>query len=164
VPGRPVTDQQVRLYMTHRLQHSQRIASARAGFSERIARRIDADPRLPSHRKPARGRTVPDPLKAVWDAVLLPILERDPAVQAVTLLRHLQMAAPNAFPDDRVRRTLERRVHDWRALHGPRPRCDLPPDAGAGPHGPVGLHRRGRASRRITRCPLFRGYTSGEEV
>jgi transposase InsO family protein len=119
LPGKPVTDQQVGVYMTDRLQYSQRIAAARAGFSERTARRLEADPCLPSQRQPARGRTVPDPLEAVWDTLLLPILERDPAVQAVTLLRHLQMADPDAFPDDRVRRTLERRVRDWRALHGP---------------------------------------------
>lgn len=119
MPGKPVTDQQVGVYMTDRLQYSQRIAAARAGFSERTARRLEADPCLPSQRQPARGRTVPDPLEAVWDTLLLPILERDPAVQAVTLLRHLQMADPDAFPDDRVRRTLERRVRDWRALHGP---------------------------------------------
>ena len=119
MPGKPVTDQQVRLYMTDRLQHSQRVAAARAGFSERTARRIEADPRLPSQRKAARGRTVPDPLAAVWEPVLLPILKRDPAVQAVTLMRHLQLTHPEAFPDDRVRRTLERRVRDWRALHGP---------------------------------------------
>ena len=54
----------------------------------------------------------------MWEPVLLPILERDPAVQAVTLFRHLQMTDPEAFPDDRARRTLERRVRDWRALHG----------------------------------------------
>lgn len=119
MPGNPVTDQQVRVYMTDRLDYSQRIAAARAGFSERTARRIEADPRLPSQRKPARGRTVPDPLEAVWEPVLLPILQREPAVQAVTLLRHLQMTDPQAFPDDRVRRTLERRMRDWRALHGP---------------------------------------------
>lgn len=119
MPGKPVTDQQVRVYMTDRLHYSQRVAAARAGFSERTARRIEAAPCLPSQRKPARGRTVPDPLEAVWEPVLLPILERDPAVQAVTLLRHLQMTDPEAFPDDRVRRTLERRVRDWRALHGP---------------------------------------------
>jgi hypothetical protein len=118
VPGKPVTDQQVRAYMQDRHRHSQRAAAARAGFSERTARRIDADPRPPSQRKPERGRTVPDPLEAVWESLLLPILERDPAVQAVTLLRHLQMTDPDAFPDDRVRRTLERRVRDWRALHG----------------------------------------------
>ena len=118
MPGRPVTDQQVRLYMQDRPRHSQRLAAARAGFSERTARRIEADPRLPSRRRPERGRTVPDPLAEVWEPVLRPILERDPAVQAVTLLRHRQMIEPEAFPDGRGRRTLERRVRDWRALHG----------------------------------------------
>lgn len=118
MPGKPVTDQQVRVYMQERHRHSQRVAAARAGFSERTAHRIEADPRLPSQRKPERGRTVPDPLEAVWEPMLLPILERDPSVQAVTLMRHLQIADPEAFPDDRVRRTLERRVRDWRALHG----------------------------------------------
>lgn len=103
VPGKPVTDQQVRAYMQDRQRHSQRVAAARAGFSERTGRRIDADPRLPSQRQPERGRTIP---------------ERHPAVQAVTLLRHLQMIDTDTFPDDRVRRTLERRVRDWRALHG----------------------------------------------
>lgn len=119
MPGKPVTDQQVRLYMIDRHHYSQRAAAARAGFSERTARRIETNPCLPSQRKPGRGRTVPDPLEAVWETVLLPILKRDPAIQAVTLLRHLQLIDPDAFPDDRVRRTLERRVRDWRALHGP---------------------------------------------
>jgi len=119
MPGKPITDQQVRLYMTSRSTHSQIVAAARAGFSERTARRIEADPVLPSQRKRKRGRTVPDPLEAVWKSVLVPLLERDPALQAVTLLRHLQMLDPDKFPDDRVRRTLERRVREWRALHGP---------------------------------------------
>ena len=118
MPGKPVNDQQVRVYMQDRTRHPQRAAAARAGFSERTARRIEADPRPPSRRRVARGRTVPDPLAEVWQPLLLPILERDPAVQSITLLRHLQMIAPEAFPDDRVRRTLERRVRDWRALHG----------------------------------------------
>ena len=119
MPGKPATDQQVRVYMNDRLHHSQRLAAARAGLSARTARRIDADPRLPSQRMPARGRTVPDPLEAVWDKVLVPILQRDSAVQAVALLRHLQITDPDRFPNDRVRRTLERRVREWRALHGP---------------------------------------------
>jgi len=119
VPGKPITDQQARLYMNDRPHHSQRVAAARAGFSERTARRIEADPTPPSQRKPIRGRTVTDPLEAVWEAMLVPILERDPAVKAVTLLRHLQLTVPEDFPDDRIRRTLERRVRGWRALHGP---------------------------------------------
>lgn len=118
MPGKPVTDQQVRAYMQDRLRHTQRAAAARAGFSERTARRIEAAPGLPSPRKAGRDRTVPDPLAVVWEPLLLPILEKDPDVLAVTLLRHLQMTDPDAFPDDRVRRTLERRVRDWRALHG----------------------------------------------
>ena len=118
MPGKPVTDQQVRAYMQDRRRRSQRAAAARAGFSERTARRIETAPGLPSQRRAERGRTVPDPLAAAWEPLLLPILQNDPAVQAVTLLRHLQMTDPGAFPDDRVRRTLERRVRDWRALHG----------------------------------------------
>ncbi|WP_420583780.1 IS21 family transposase [Ruegeria sp.] len=119
MPGKPVTDQQMRLYMSDRPFHNQRVAAARAGFSERTGRRIEANPVLPSQRKPVRGRTVPDPLEAVWQPILIPLLERDSSVQAVTLLRHLQMLDPDGFPDDRVRRTLERRVREWRALHGP---------------------------------------------
>lgn len=69
MPGKPVTDQQVRLYMQDRPRHS---------------RRIDADPRLPSQRRAERGRTVPDPLAEVWETTLLPVLERDSSVQAVT--------------------------------------------------------------------------------
>lgn len=34
-------------------------------------------------------------------------------------MRHLQSLYPLAFPDDRIRRTLERRIRQWRALNGP---------------------------------------------
>lgn len=105
--------------MTDRNTHSQRTAAARAGFSERTARRFDADSTFPSQRQPKRGRTVADPLDGVWEKLLLPILEHDSSVQAITLLRHLQVQHPKDFQDDRIRRTLERRVRDWRALHGP---------------------------------------------
>jgi len=105
--------------MTDRNTHSQRTAAARAGFSERTARRFDADSTLPSQRQTKRGRTVADPLDGVWDKLLLPILVKDSSVQAITLLRHLQQQCPDDFQDDSIRRTLERRVRDWRALHGP---------------------------------------------
>ena len=105
--------------MTDRNTHSQRTAAARAGFSERTARRFDADPTLPSQRQPKRARTLTDPLDGVWETLLLPILKQDSSVQAITLLRHLQQQRPEDFQDDSIRRTLERRVRDWRALHGP---------------------------------------------
>jgi hypothetical protein len=105
--------------MTDLKKHSQRTAAARAGFSERTARRFNLDPTPPSQRKIHHGRTVADPLEGFWENDLLPLLEKDSALQAVTLLRHLQSEHPVAFPDDRIRRTLERRVRQWRALNGP---------------------------------------------
>ena len=60
-----------------------------------------------------------DPLEGFWEDDLLPLLDKDSALQAVTLLRHLQSKHPLAFPDDRIRRTLERRVRQWRSLKGP---------------------------------------------
>ena len=83
---------------------------------------FDADPTPPSQRKIVHGRTVTDPLEDYWETDLLPLLEKDSALQAISLLRHLQSAHPLAFPDDRIRRTLERRMRQWRALSGPE-RC-----------------------------------------
>ncbi|PIL18103.1 hypothetical protein P775_21505, partial [Puniceibacterium antarcticum] len=116
---KPITDQQLRIYMTDLQKHSQRTSAARAGFSERTARRFDIDPTFPSNRNIVHGRTVADPLEGYWENDLLPLLENDSALQAVTLLRHLQSEHSLVFPDDRIRRTLERRVRQWRALKGP---------------------------------------------
>ena len=73
MPGKPVTDQQVRLYMQDRPRHSQRVAAARAGFSARTARRIEADPRLPSQRRVERAKELlrhgDDTLAAIAAAV-----------------------------------------------------------------------------------------------
>lgn len=117
--GKPINDQQVKLYMRERHLHTQTVAAARAGFSERTARRIDADPHLPSQRQPVRGRTVPDPLDGLWEQEIEPMLQRDPALKAITFLRYLQQHYPERFADDRIRRTLERRVREWRAMKGP---------------------------------------------
>ena len=119
MPGKHITDQQMRNYMKDRRYYTQRAAAARSGFSERTARRIEARPVLPSQRKKRRGRTVPDPLAAVWQSICVPCLEKDCSLQAIPLLRHLQEVDPDGFPDDRVRRTLERRVREWKALYGP---------------------------------------------
>ena len=44
MPGRPVTDQQVQRYMHYRKQHTQAVAAAKAGMSERTARKFEHDP------------------------------------------------------------------------------------------------------------------------
>ena len=48
MPGSRITDQQVRLYMNTRKKKSQELAAAKAGISERSARRIDSAVTLPS--------------------------------------------------------------------------------------------------------------------
>src|SRR5271169_4930425 len=117
MPNLHVTDRQVMLYMTRSQQHDQESAAAMAGFSARTARRIDNDPRLPSQkRQPRTWRTRTDPLTDVWPRVLEML--KIPGMMAVTIFEDLQdEVGPEAFPD-RVRRTLERRIARWRALHG----------------------------------------------
>src|SRR6202795_22036 len=117
MPNLHVTDRQVMLYMTRSQQHDQESAAAMAGFSARTARRIDKDPRLPSQkRQPRTWRTRTDPLTNVWPRVLEML--KIPGMMAVTIFEDLQdELGPEVFPD-RVRRTLERRIARWRALHG----------------------------------------------
>jgi transposase InsO family protein len=117
VPGKKITDQQVRKYKEARRQTTQQIAAARLGISERSARRIEKAGGLPSQRGPRTWRTRPDPLAAVWDTELVPLLEREPDLQGRTLLEELQRRHGDIFGDG-VLRTLQRRVRAWRAEHG----------------------------------------------
>jgi len=120
MPGQRMTDRQVRRYMERkRVGDTQAIAAARAGISERSARRLDKDPVLPGQRtaKP-RGRTRPDPLEGVWDAEVVPMLRSVPFLRATTVLEELQARHPGLFADG-VLRTLQRRIAHWRATEGP---------------------------------------------
>ena len=117
MPGTHITDQQARLYMHHRRTHSREVAAGRSGFSATTGARIDGDPRLPSQKQLSRGRRRPDPLALVWEAEIIPMLQAAPglrpfAVFGEMLLRHPELSAG-------IRRTLERRVRGWQALHGP---------------------------------------------
>ena len=55
VPGTHITDQQAKLYMNLRRNHTRQTAAAKAGFSISTGARLDADPRLPSQRQTPRG-------------------------------------------------------------------------------------------------------------
>ena len=54
MPGRHVTDQQMRLFMTHRQTHTVSVAAAKAGISQATGYRLQADPTLPSQKKSMR--------------------------------------------------------------------------------------------------------------
>jgi hypothetical protein len=106
----------MRLFMVHRQTHSPEVAAAKAGFSTATAYRIEADPRLPSQKKVRRGRRRPDPLERYWAAEIVPILEAAPGIRAIGVLAELRRRHPELNPN--IRRTLERRITAWRALHG----------------------------------------------
>ena len=93
------------------------IAAAKAGISRATAYRIEADPRLPSQKKPPRERRRPDPLAGIWEAEIVPMLEAAPGLRAVGVFDEIVRRHPELGAG--VRRTLERRIRMWRALEGP---------------------------------------------
>ena len=93
------------------------VAAAKAGLSTASGYRIEADPRLPSEKRSVRGRRRPDPLAGIFEEEVVPLLQRAPQLRAATIFEELLRRHPELAP--RVRRTLERRVRNWRARHGP---------------------------------------------
>ena len=117
--GKYITLEQVNLYMSYRKnsKHLQSTSAAKAGFSERTARRIDKG----EHKTnlPARKyRTRKDPFKGLFEQYLVPLLENNPALQPITLLEVLDEHAPGKFDQSHLR-TLQRKVKRWRAKYGP---------------------------------------------
>ena len=103
--------------MDYRRTLSPEAAAAKAGFSTASAYRIEADPRLPSAKTEPRGRRRPDPLAPYWDAEIVPILKAAPGIRVIGVLEELRRRHSDLNPN--IRRTLERRILAWRALHGP---------------------------------------------
>lgn len=94
-------------------------SSAIAEISERTGQRIDSG----CHRT-NRGTVVElprsqDPLAAVWTSELEPMLRREPRLKPMTLFEYLKAQYPGKY--NKVLRTLQRRVREWKALHGPEP-------------------------------------------
>ena len=131
VPGTSINDQQARRYMFLRQTLTQQTAAARAGFSASTGSRLDADPTLPSQKARPRGRRRPDPLATIWEAEIVPMLTAMPGLRPITLFDEMRRRHP-ALPEG-IRRTLERRVRAWQAVHGPERdvifRQDHPPGA-----------------------------------
>jgi len=104
-------------------------ASARmASMDNKTARSYRDDQALPSQRKtPLREyRTRADPFAEVWNDVER-LLQAEPRLKAVTLFADIQRQYPGQF-EDSTRRTFERRVANWRAIHGPNKPVFFPQD------------------------------------
>ena len=116
LPGRHITDQQMRLYMSFRETEPPVIAAAKAGFSAASAYRIEQDPRLPSQKQAPRERRRRDPLFPVWDSEVVPLLTSVAGLRPVAIFDEIRRRHPEIGAG--VRRTLERRIRTWRALNG----------------------------------------------
>ena len=117
--GKSINQRQVKLYMSYRKQpnHTQLTAATKAGFSERTARRIEKGEHQ-TKRQPRNYTTRKDPLNGLFESLLMPLLEQNPALQPITLLEVLVSHSPDTFDDSNLR-TLQRRVKRWRAKYGP---------------------------------------------
>ena len=116
LPGRHITDQQMRLYMSLRQSEPPIIAAAKAGFSTASAYRIEQDPRLPSQKQGPRERRRRDPLAAVWDSEVVPLLRSVAGLRPIAIFDEIRRRHPEIGAG--IRRTLERRIRTWRALNG----------------------------------------------
>jgi hypothetical protein len=120
--------------MKIRKNKSQELAAAKAGISERSARRIESLATLPSQTPRRYWRSRVDPFADVWDAEVMPLLKGAPKLMAVTLLRKLQDDHPERFPDG-VLRTLQRHIRHWRAFEGPAKEVFFPQEHAPGQQG-----------------------------
>ena len=95
---------------------TQETAAAKAGVSVRTGRRIDKG----EHKPPAdrTWRTREDPFVDIWATEIVPLLEREPSLTALTLWEWLDDNYPGRYPEGLLR-TLQRRVKKWRATQGP---------------------------------------------
>ena len=103
--------------MTYRKTESTTVAAAKASFSAATGYRIEGDSRLPSQKKSPRGSRRADPLGDLFETEILPMLEAAPALRPIAIFEEMLRRHPELGCG--IRRTVERRVRAWRALHGP---------------------------------------------
>jgi transposase InsO family protein/plasmid stability protein len=106
----------MRLFMKFRQTDALPVAAAKASISRASAFRFERDGRPPPHREAPRGRRRPDPLSDIFEAEVVPMLTAAPNLRAVAIFQEMSRRHPD-LPEG-TRRTLERRIRSWRALHG----------------------------------------------
>ena len=128
MPGKRITCQQYGLYMKFKKSGlNQSICAAKAGFSERSGRNLEKRRGVALFTKnknldkvcgaSKQDKRKNESLEVAWRNVLLPLLEQIPNLTPRTLQEHLQDTYPGQYPDSTLR-TMQRRVSQWKALHG----------------------------------------------
>ena len=94
----------------------QETAAAKAGISVRSGRRIEKGEK--GAPKARTWRTREDPFATVWESELVPLLEKEPSLTGITLWDYLDEKHPGKY-QEKLLRTLQRRVKHWLATCGP---------------------------------------------
>jgi hypothetical protein len=106
----------MRLFMKFRQTNPTAIAAVKASFSPATAYRFEKDSRLPSQKEAPRTRRRADPLADIFEAEIVPMLQAAPGIRAVAIFE--EMMRRHCELNSGIRRTLERRIRSWRAVHG----------------------------------------------
>lgn len=116
---RRVSDAQVRKLMEELSKNDAvGMAAMKAGLDEKTARKYVSAGKLPSELRAERDwRTRPDPFEEHWPEVEQRLRET-PELEAKTLFELLLEQHPDRYEAGQLR-TLQRRIHLWRAQQGP---------------------------------------------
>jgi hypothetical protein len=117
---RRISDRQTRMLMEEKRRTGKvGLAAAKVGVHRNTAAKYLKAGRLPSEMASGRTwRTRTDPFADVWDVEIAARLEDAPELEAQMLFEHLVTLCPGRFEPGQLR-TLQRRVREWRAMHGP---------------------------------------------
>ncbi len=95
----------------------QATAAAKSGFSERSGQRIESGHAALWENKEREWRTRKDAFAEVWESEIEVQLKKAPELSPTTLFEALQEKYPGRYPNSQ-KRTFQRRVKAWKALHG----------------------------------------------
>lgn len=116
--GKPINENQRRIYMSLRNQgKSQITAAAMSGISERSGRRIENDQVVPGNKPERHWRTRKDPFVNIWETEIVLMLLNSPELQPKTLFEYLQNKYPGEYSKSQER-TFQRKVKKWKSQYG----------------------------------------------
>ena len=148
MPGRHINDHQMRLSMQFRQTDTVAAAPAKASMSRATGHRIARNARLPSMRQASRIRRRPDPLAAVFETEIVPMLEAAPGLRPIAILEEIVRRHPdlNHQPDVATEGVVRWRFIDLQRIVANMFRIALS-------EGSIGLILRGRGFRHVSARP-----------
>lgn len=112
------TNKQVILLRKNLMKYNQKVSAAKSGMCTKTARKYSRSHKMPDELKqPRHWVTREDPFQQDWDFIESLITE-SPRLQAKTVMEELIKKDSNLYNVNQLR-TLQRKIRDWRAIHGP---------------------------------------------